>query len=502
MKKQGAQGAAARAARKRVDAPSACDTALFSVGLGTLLALWCRGALGGAVFDTFGVTWEETLALQTVCTVATASGLLAIRRLAPRAHAVGRSSTGLFSMAVAGLCLVLACAFAHLGTGAHVAFVLAAGLGCALAYPMVEWFQRALNIYRAYGRAWCIALISASEMVSLAVSATGTLAHAKDGPLLAATLGAVLVCAACQELAARRQGPLGDVAHVSKENMGKNEPYRISRYAGAILASVGVTWGMAFGVTTCPAIGAVPHAARISLVAGLTACLLTVAYFLRPTKGAGSSFGMLVRATLSLSGLIMAGVPVFAGRAPEVVLAACQALLFVQAIVMNVFALEVCREEGRQVVDVWTANYALFIAASAASTILFWLVQGVADQRTTWEVAAFASVAAVMAAIPMLPSQRSGAVELTLDSLPENEGFDDRVAQSRERMAAKYGLSPREKEVLDLLARGLTNNEIASELSLSPWTTKDYIKAVYSKTGVHSAKELVVLVAAGEHVGK
>ena len=488
--------------RKKGSAPTARDAALFCVGLGTLLALWCRGAIGGAVFESFGVAWGETLALQTICTVATAAGLLAARRLAPEAQAGKRSNAGLSSMAAAGMCLALAYAFARLGAGAPAAFVLAAVLGCALAWSMVEWFQRALNVYRAYGRAWCVALISASEVVSLAISAGVSLAHAHGRALLAVALAAVATCAACQELAARSHGPMGDTGHVEGERADGGKPYRISRYAGAILSSVGITWGMAFGVATCPAIGGAHHALAISLVAGFAACLLTMGYFLKPRKGTGSSFGMLVRITLAMSGLVMAGVPVLAGIAPGVVLAACQALLFVQAIVMNVFALEVCREEGRRVVDVWTTNYALFIAASAASTILFWLVQGVADQRTTWEVAAFVSVAAVMAAIPMLPSQRSGAVELTLDSLPENEGFDDRVAQSRERMAAKYGLSPREKEVLDLLARGLTNSEIASELSLSPWTTKDYIKAVYAKTGVHSAKELVVLVAAGEHVGK
>lgn len=46
---------------------------------------------------------------------------------------------------------------------------------------------------------------------------------------------------------------------------------------------------------------------------------------------------------------------------------------------------------------------------------------------------------------------------------------------------SSYSLSPREIEVLALVAEGLNNQEIASELFLSQGTVKNYISAIYSK---------------------
>ena len=46
-------------------------------------------------------------------------------------------------------------------------------------------------------------------------------------------------------------------------------------------------------------------------------------------------------------------------------------------------------------------------------------------------------------------------------------------------------LTPREAEVLVLLAEGLATKQIASRLGLSPETVKDYVQAVYRKLDVH-----------------
>lgn len=46
-------------------------------------------------------------------------------------------------------------------------------------------------------------------------------------------------------------------------------------------------------------------------------------------------------------------------------------------------------------------------------------------------------------------------------------------------------LTPREAEVLVLLAEGMATKEIASHLGLSPETVKDYVQAVYRKLEVH-----------------
>ena len=52
-------------------------------------------------------------------------------------------------------------------------------------------------------------------------------------------------------------------------------------------------------------------------------------------------------------------------------------------------------------------------------------------------------------------------------------------------------LSEREREVLDLIASGATNREIAAALHISPWTVKEYTGGVYRKLGVRNRTEAV-----------
>ena len=57
-------------------------------------------------------------------------------------------------------------------------------------------------------------------------------------------------------------------------------------------------------------------------------------------------------------------------------------------------------------------------------------------------------------------------------------------------LADAYRLSPREREVAALAARGLTNAAIGAALFLSPYTVGDHLKRVFTKTGVSSRTEL------------
>jgi len=55
---------------------------------------------------------------------------------------------------------------------------------------------------------------------------------------------------------------------------------------------------------------------------------------------------------------------------------------------------------------------------------------------------------------------------------------------------ALHGLTPREREVARLLARGASNEGIAQALWISRYTAKDHVKAVYAKLRVGSRAEL------------
>ena len=66
------------------------------------------------------------------------------------------------------------------------------------------------------------------------------------------------------------------------------------------------------------------------------------------------------------------------------------------------------------------------------------------------------------------------------------------VSIGRDRTAARRRLSPREREVLQLMADGVTMREIAKGLGVSYSTIRTHARAISSKLGTHSAVNAVV----------
>ncbi len=58
--------------------------------------------------------------------------------------------------------------------------------------------------------------------------------------------------------------------------------------------------------------------------------------------------------------------------------------------------------------------------------------------------------------------------------------------------APKYNLSPREYEVLGLVASGGTNKGVAGQLNLSIVTVKHHVTSIFDKVGVSSRTELAI----------
>ena len=65
----------------------------------------------------------------------------------------------------------------------------------------------------------------------------------------------------------------------------------------------------------------------------------------------------------------------------------------------------------------------------------------------------------------------------------------------REILAERYGLTEREAQIAELVARGHTIDGVADRLALAPSTVRSYSKGVYRKLGVHKKQEVVDLVA-------
>lgn len=65
---------------------------------------------------------------------------------------------------------------------------------------------------------------------------------------------------------------------------------------------------------------------------------------------------------------------------------------------------------------------------------------------------------------------------------------DERHRETQRR----YGLTPREREVLDLVAEGLANVVIAERLRLTEKTVKNHLHAVFTKLGARNRTEAVL----------
>ena len=77
--------------------------------------------------------------------------------------------------------------------------------------------------------------------------------------------------------------------------------------------------------------------------------------------------------------------------------------------------------------------------------------------------------------------------------------FDRQLQPLVDEPASKGRLSPREREVLQLLAHGRTNEAAAGELFLSEETVRTHVRNAMRKLGAHTRLHAVVLaLAAGE----
>jgi RNA polymerase sigma factor (sigma-70 family) len=70
--------------------------------------------------------------------------------------------------------------------------------------------------------------------------------------------------------------------------------------------------------------------------------------------------------------------------------------------------------------------------------------------------------------------------------------FAKRNQAPAEARDAMDWLTPREREVLVLIAHGLTNSEIASSLKVSLETIKTHVKRIFTKIGVHDRAQAVI----------
>jgi DNA-binding CsgD family transcriptional regulator len=93
-------------------------------------------------------------------------------------------------------------------------------------------------------------------------------------------------------------------------------------------------------------------------------------------------------------------------------------------------------------------------------------------------------------------SSRFGARHLEtlaplLPALALGEAVRDERSAAPRHGAANEGLSPREREIVDLIVLGYTNPEIATALGTSPNTVRNQLAKLYRKLGVSTRSEML-----------
>lgn len=60
----------------------------------------------------------------------------------------------------------------------------------------------------------------------------------------------------------------------------------------------------------------------------------------------------------------------------------------------------------------------------------------------------------------------------------------------------KIKVTPRDRQVLDLLVQGCSNKEIAGQLSISPRTVKQHLRTLFLRAGIRDGRKRVRLATA------
>lgn len=101
----------------------------------------------------------------------------------------------------------------------------------------------------------------------------------------------------------------------------------------------------------------------------------------------------------------------------------------------------------------------------------------------------------------LLKSQAATAIAASLEEAlaggsPMSPGVARKVVRAFAEPAPSPGaalaeLTPRERELLDHVARGLADKEVADVLGLSVWTVKNHLRHIYEKLHVRSRTEAI-----------
>ena len=73
--------------------------------------------------------------------------------------------------------------------------------------------------------------------------------------------------------------------------------------------------------------------------------------------------------------------------------------------------------------------------------------------------------------------------------------IEERTRQAKDRASRAPSLTPRERDLIELVRQGLRNRDIAAQLGVTEGTVKVYLHAIFDKLGVDNRTELAMRAA-------
>ncbi len=252
------------------------------------------------------------------------------------------------------------------------------------------------------------------------------------------------------------------------------------------LIIVGFVFGLSYGYVTI-SVEAVHEALWVCMAAGIILGLLLMGQFLRTKKNPG--FTISLSLILSLACIGQGLISIFKDRGLAFffgILFAGQ-LLFASILLLQLPVIYTKKQSLHVFYQLWAVYYvAQFIGLLLRRILL------AGYHELSFEVVSAAAL--VMIILIMAFALRDNSIATAWEYLPIPQVARKLYTASCDAIQKRYALTPRESEIMKLVARGRNGTFVQEKLFISKSTYQTHMRNLYKKLDIHSDQELIDLV--------
>lgn len=161
---------------------------------------------------------------------------------------------------------------------------------------------------------------------------------------------------------------------------------------------------------------------------------------------------------------------------------------------MVVYWGDLARRMNRPVVRTYAYGYLVFQASQIPGHFMGEALTPSTEQTLSPLVFLSIVLALFVTVLLVFNDPRSALHQWLAAGEPTENG--DEIPNACAELASRYALTPREHEVLGLLARGRTAAYVGHSLGISQGTAKTHIRSIYHKMDIHTQQDLMDLIEA------